>query len=369
MKRFLSVDVLRGFAVLLMILVNSIDGKVAYPILVHASWHGCTLADVVFPLFIFTVGASVVFAMTACRAKGLTNTEIISKVIKRALFLFAVGGLVNAFPNHLDGSPIRILGILQRIAICYFVAAILFLTTRPKTQFVIIVSLLVVYWLLMTQVPVPGYGVSQLTKEGNFASYIDRLLIPTRYLYHKLYDPEGLLSTLPAIATTLFGNLLGIWLMSARTQEEQFKGMVATGLVVLIMGWFWGLSFPINKALWSSSYVLWTGGIALLIFAFFYLLIEMQNLRKWCSPLALFGRHAMLVFVLHVLFLKLQVQLFVTNALNERVNLRSYFTTYLFPDAAPQHAALFYALTSVGFWFLVVFLVDKLIACQRSKEH
>lgn len=355
-QRLRSIDIFRGITVALMILVNSIDDQQAYHWLVHSSWNGCTLADLVFPFFIFIVGVSATLSIAAQRTKGLATSQISYKIIKRTAFLFLIGLLINAFPNHFDLASIRILGVLQRIAICYFFSALLFLTTSIRTQSIVIGSVLVLYWLAMTMIPVPEFGVNHLSMEGNLAAYIDRLLIPSNHLYTKAFDPEGLLSTIPAIATALLGNVLGAWLLTSKPKTCHLRGMVFTGVIVATWGWLWGLSFPINKTIWSSSYVLWTGGIALLVFSLCYWLIEIKNWRRWSKPFELFGKNAMAAFILHVLFLKFQATIFLSNPEGDFTNLRVFLTTHLFPHASLPNASLMYALTSVGFWLAIIAL-------------
>ncbi|MDF1826823.1 MAG: heparan-alpha-glucosaminide N-acetyltransferase domain-containing protein [Legionellaceae bacterium] len=360
-RRFLSIDIFRGLTVAMMILVNSIDDQQAYSWLRHSNWNGCTLADLVFPFFIFIVGMSGVLSITGLKNKGLTTRDILSKIIKRTAILFLIGLLINAFPNHFDLTSIRFLGVLQRIAICYFFASLLFLTCRVQTQIFIITSLLVAYWLIMILIPVPGYGVHNLTQEGNLAAYFDRLIIPAQHLYAKNFDPEGIFSTLPAIATALLGNLLSIWLLTPKPHTQRLYGMLLAGSVSMVLGWLWGFSFPINKTIWSSSYVLWTSGIALLVYALDYWCVEIRLWHRWLKPFEMFGKHALIAFVLHVLFLKLQAKLFVHTPEGGLINLRDFLTSHLFPHVALPHAALLYACASVAFWLMVIFAYDRAI--------
>lgn len=360
--RLLSLDVFRGITVALMILVNSPGNQTAYSWLDHSAWHGCTLADLVFPFFIFIVGVSTTFTLSKARAQNLGFKELFPKILKRSLLLFAVGLLLNAFPYHFDLSTIRVFGVLQRIAICYFVASVLFLTTRVSTQAIIMLFLVIGYWLIMTLIP--SYDLSP---QGNIAAYIDRMLFSAAHLYGKFFDPEGFLSTLPAIATALLGNLTGIWLLSAHNHNLKLAGMTIAGLFALLAGWVWGLYFPINKALWTSSYVLWTAGLALLVLAFCYWLIEMKALKKWARPFELFGLNAMLAYVLHVLFLKIQAIISLPRPDGSPGNLRLFITDHFFSWVSSSNASLLYACSYTLLWLLMIQLFAITVKSRRNK--
>ena len=265
---------------------DSMGNRSTFALLEHSIWNGCTLADLVFPFFVFIVGVSSVLTLAKQQAKGLSLTFLSRKIIKRTIFLFFIGLLLNAISLHVDWSTLRVLGVLQRIAICYFFTSILYLTTRLRTQAIIILLLLIGYWLALTLIPVPGYGTHQLTNDGNLAAYVDRLFISSGHLYGHTYDPEGLFSTLPAIATALLGNLLGAWLLSVDRPSKKLIVMVLAGVVMALTGWCWGFVFPINKTLWTSPYVLWTGGLAILTFALCYWLIEIKQWKKFLPGVA-----------------------------------------------------------------------------------
>lgn len=364
--RLLSLDVFRGITVALMILVNSPGNQTAYTWLDHSTWHGCTLADLVFPFFIFIVGVSSTFTLSKARDKNIPFQQLFLKILKRSVILFLIGLLLNAFPHHFDFATLRVFGVLQRIAICYFVASLLFLTTRVSTQAIIMMFLMVGYWWIMTRFSAPGYEVPNLTPEGNFAAYIDRLVFSSSHLYGKVFDPEGLLSTLPAIATTLLGNLTGSWLLSSRNSQQKLTGMTVAGFFALLTGWLWGLWFPINKSMWTSSYVLWTGGFALIFLAFCYWLIEMKTRSKWAKPFEIFGLNAMLAYVLHVLFLKIQAFISIPRADGSPGNLRLYITDHLFGWASSQNASLLYAVSYTILWLLVIVLFVKTSRNRRD---
>lgn len=356
-ERLLSLDVFRGLTIAGMILVNSPGNPTAYRQLEHSEWNGCTFTDVVFPFFVFIVGVSLAFSFSKRLERGEPPRALLSKVLQRTLIIFGLGLFLNGFPSyHL--STIRIPGVLQRIALCYLVSALLYLRTRVRTQAVIAAALLVGYWLAMTRIPVPGFGMGNLTREGNLAAYIDHLLLHG-HLYRPVYDPEGLLSTLPAVTTALLGNLTGVWLLSERSMNVKFRGMMAGGLALLIGGWEWGRRFPINKALWTSSYVLWTGGLALYVLGIYYWLIEINGWRAWSKPFQIFGVNAIAAYVLHIIFLKVQNLIHLPQPDGTPGNLRFYITQHLFGWASPLNASLLYALSYATFWLAVLWLLHR----------
>ena len=261
-----------------MVLVNNPGtwSSIYWP-LEHAAWNGWTPTDLVFPFFLFIVGVSITLAFARRVEEGSVKRDLYLKVIKRTAIIFGLGLFLNGFPYFQLGT-IRIAGVLQRIAICYLIASLIFLTTKVRTQLLIAIALLVVYCLVMTRLAAPGYAPGDLTKEGSIASFIDRVLLgPHIWKQGKVYDPEGLLSTFPAVATTLFGILTGHWLRSERPRIEKVVGMFVAGAVCVVLGWAWNPFFPINKSLWTSSYVLFTAGLALQFLALCYWLIDIKG--------------------------------------------------------------------------------------------
>lgn len=347
--RLRSLDVFRGLTIALMILVNSPGNQYGYAWLDHASWNGCTFADYVFPFFIFIVGLSTVFSLSKAHESGISDYELLPKILKRALLIFFIGLLLNAFPSHFDFTTLRVLGVLQRIAICYFFTAMLYLKTSVKTQCLVLTALLIGYWVIITQCSPAHY-----TAHNNFAAEMDRWLLTPDHLYTKTFDPEGVLSTLPAIATALLGNLTGIWLRAARTPLQLVKGLFAAGLILLGAGYLWGIWFPINKTLWTSSYVLWTGGAALLVFATCYRLIEIKGYVRWSVCFEIFGVNALVAYVLHVFFLKVQAMIYWTTSDGALVKLRPFITESCFGWTSLQNASLLYAISYTLLWLLVL---------------
>ncbi|KGP63589.1 membrane protein [Legionella norrlandica] len=357
-KRILSLDVFRGITIVLMILVNGQAALDPYPILEHAEWNGCSLADLVFPFFLFIVGLTSVISLRK-QIEEKSVSSLYAAVIERTIILFLLGLFLNVFPYPLDFSSIRIYGILQRIAVCYFVCTLIYLNTSIKTQSFIFVALLLGYWVLMTLVPVPGYGANQLTKVGSWVSYFDQLFFSSSRLYEKTYDPEGFLGTFPSIATTLSGVLTGNLLLSTGSKTKKFYLMSGAGFLFLLLGWLWGDSFPINKNLWTSSFVLWTSGMALLVFAFCFLMIDRLQIKKWSWFFKVFGMNALFAFVFHVILIKLQYAFRVTLSNGDVVSSIIFMKNYLFGGFSNHNAALLYSICFLFLNFLVVLILYK----------
>lgn len=351
-SRLRSLDVFRGITIAGMILVNSPGGPESYAPLDHAAWNGLTPTDLIFPFFVFIVGVSLVFSLQKRLAQGESTEALAQSILKRFLIIFGIGLLLNGFPYY-NLTTIRIPGVLQRIAFCYLAGGLLFLWTNTATQIGVLMGSLTLYWWLMTHIHVPGFGPGILTKEGSLASHLDRLLL-AGHLYRPEYDPEGLLSTLPAVGTVLIGTLTGLWLKSKGAPARKITGLIEAGVIFLLAGWRWGAVFPINKALWTSSYVLVTGGVALLFLAACYGIIEMRGWTGWAWPFEVFGLNAIAAYVLHVLFLKVQNKIPMALADGTVGNIRLYITEHLFsPWLSPKNASLAYASCYTLLWFVV----------------
>ena len=300
----MSVDLYRGLAVAGMILVdNPGSDDLAYWPIKHAEWNGWTPADFIFPSFVFLVGVSMVFSFAARLRRGESRRNILRHAFFRTLILIVIGLLVNVSPLiGLDVHTWRIYGVTQRIALCYFAAAILILWTNRRTQAIVLGACLVGYWVLLRFLPVPGFGVPGhaipfMDPERNVVAWLDRKLFPGR-LYNGARDPEGLLSTIPAIGTILMGVLTGDWLRSEKPAATKAFRMLSAGIPILIAGLVWNRWFPINKNLWTSSFVLLTGGFALIFLAFLYWALEIKQWRGlWTMPILVFGMNAIAGFV------------------------------------------------------------------------
>lgn len=297
-----------------MILVNNNgDEEHAFWPLKHAAWNGFTPTDLVFPTFLFLVGVSLVFATESRLARGVAKSAIFFNALRRTVILILLGLLVNSFPFFHLGT-MRFYGVLQRIAICYFIATILLLLDRGwRSKFAILIACLAGYWALMRFVNVPGYGVPTHTipindRDGNLGAYIDRALFSANHLYERVRDPEGLLSTLPAVGTILMGVLTGLWIRTTRPLAAKIRGIAGAGLLSVLLGVLWNPWFPINKKLWTSSYVLLAGGLSLLLLALTMFLvdrhpsgepdIERHRSFRLLFPFFVFGTNSIAAYVI-----------------------------------------------------------------------
>lgn len=296
--RLVSLDAFRGATIAFMILVNTPgDGRHVYAPLQHAEWHGWTPTDVVFPSFLWIVGVAMTLSMGRSLASGASRTHLLIHAMRRAAILFVLGVLVYVYPAFDLGTQ-RILGVLQRIAICYLIAAAIYLTTEIRGQLPWIAGLLTVYWLLMAFVPVPGYGPGRLDVEGNFAHYVDRLVLGAHnYRSTKTWDPEGIVSTLPAIATTLFGIMAGHILRLKRTLAERTTWLFVAGNLLIAAGLVCDHWLPINKKLWTTSFSLFMAGLDFVLFAIFLWLVDGQGYKRVVKPLVIMGMNAIVVYL------------------------------------------------------------------------
>lgn len=310
--RMLSLDVLRGLTIGFMIMVNNNgDGNLAYWAMKHAAWNGFTPTDLVFPTFLFLVGVSTVFSTQARLAQGATRQSIFVHTVRRTVILYLLGLVVNSFPFfHL--ATMRFYGVLPRIAICYFFVATLYLLAPGwKDKVALTVAALIGYWLLMRFVPVPGFGlpgrdVPLLDHDGNLVAWLDRQIFSAPHLYERTRDPEGLLSTLPALATALIGLLAGLWLRTRHTLQEKARGVVIAGISGIVLGGIWNIWFPINKKLWTSSYVLFAAGLSLVLLALSIWVVDIRGQKdadptlrsRRFMPLLVFGANAIVAYVL-----------------------------------------------------------------------
>jgi predicted acyltransferase len=300
--RVISVDVLRGFTIAFMILVNN-GNQYSYWPLKHAQWNGWTPTDMVFPTFLFLMGSAIIFSFRARLAKGGNPTSVIPHIFRRFVILYLLGLLVNTFPLF-NMHTLRIFGVLQRFAICYLVVSLFLLWShKVSVRVAAIVVILFAYWILMRFVPVPGAGVPVrdiplLHPDLNLAAWLDRFILPARRLYEGTRDPEGLLSTLPSLATAMLGTLTGEWLISSRSKVEKAWGMFGAGVAGFILAEIWNPWFPINKKLWTSSYVLLAAGWSLVLLAFCYWAIEIKGWKKgWTYPALVFGSNSIVAYV------------------------------------------------------------------------
>ena len=412
-KRLLSLDVFRGLTIAAMILVNNPGSwSTVYSPLLHADWHGCTPTDLVFPFFLFILGVAIPYAL----GKRLENNDnqwpIIQKILTRSAIIFGLGLFLAAFPHFgidpkmrgglmavlhyvavfmvmiavlfkeiyneyprlknflwvllgigilemvilgwgiYDFSRLRIPGVLQRIALVYLACGIIFLKTDWRKQLYILMGLLLLYWGLMTLIPVPGGYPPNLDPETNLGAWFDRTLLGNHlWSQSKTWDPEGLLSTLPAIGTGLLGVLTGHWLRQSQEEHTAYQkvaGMMVFGAFLIGLGLFWNLTFPINKKIWTSSYVLYSGGIGITMLGITYWLVDIQGYKKWIKPFVVFGTNAIFAYVLSGIIAKLFYSIKWTTDGDTTVTLGGWLYQNIFLTILPDYpASLAYAIMNV----------------------
>lgn len=355
-ERLGSLDVFRGITIAAMILVNNAgDWGKTYAPLLHAAWHGWTPTDLIFPFFLFAVGVAIPYASAGRLARsGGDRGPLHRQILRRTVVLFALGLFLSWFPFHtLDWSIARIPGVLQRIALVYLVTALAWLHLGTRARAVLAVILLACYWLAMTAVPVPGYGAGDLSPDANLAAWVDQQVLG-QHTWRKAPgpgDPEGLLSTLPAIASALAGLFAGDWLRSPRTQGEKLRGLLVSGGLATAAGLALAPWFPINKNLWTSTYVVFTTGLALLLLAVVYLLVDMKQRDGWARPFAIFGTNAIVAFFGSTLLAKIAILTKWTEPNGETVSLQAWLYRHSFGSWLPDYvASLAWALAYVVIW-------------------
>lgn len=351
--RLLSLDVFRGLTIAGMVLVNNQGNwSAVYPPLKHAEWHGWTPTDLIFPYFVFIVGVAIPLAFQKRVAAGGSQRDLYWKIARRSLLIFCIGMIVlQGFPYTLEKfSRIRVPGVLQRIALCYLFASLIYVTTKTRAQAMIAGALLLLYWLVLKTIPAPGYAAGDLSLEGSLASWIDRTLL-AGHTYKPLYDPEGLLSTVPAISTCLAGVLTGTWLQTKREPLDKVAGMFGIGAVCVMVGYLWHQVFPINKALWTSSYVVFTAGMALQLLALCYWAVDLKGWTRWTKPFVIFGVNALALFVFSGLLARVMTMISMTKLDGSRGNLQIFIYERLLASwLSPINASLGYALLYLLFW-------------------
>jgi predicted acyltransferase len=368
-QRLLSLDVFRGATVAAMILVNNPGSwSNIYPPLAHASWHGCTPTDLIFPFFLFIVGVSIAYAMGSKKLDPTTHKSTLIKASKRALTLFGLGLFLSLFPkvftNPIEAfSTVRIPGVLQRIGVVFIISAFIFLKNSEKNILKILVGLLVAYWAMMTFIPVPGVGYANLEKETNLGAWFDRLVLTEAHLWKsaKTWDPEGILSTIPAISSCLFGVLVGVYLRRKDiTDSVKVSWLFSIGILALLAGLVWDLQFPINKSLWTSSFVLYTGGWATILLSLTYWLIDINGYKKFTKPFVVYGVNAITVFFLSGLMPRIMSMIKVEMPDGKVVGSQTWlYDTFIVPYFSPLNASLVYAVLFILFWYVILWILYK----------
>ncbi|OKS88587.1 acyltransferase family protein [Mucilaginibacter polytrichastri] len=299
--RLLSLDIFRGFTMAAMILVNDPgDWAHIYPPLEHAVWNGCTPTDLIFPSFLFMAGVSIVYAMQGKKADTANHTKMLLHAFRRMVTLIIISWLIQLF-YHPSLSHLRFPGVLQRIAVVYFIATFLYLKSSQKALDWMLGISLVGYYIIMTFIPVPDGHAPNLEPETNMGAWIDRLVFTTNHLWasSKTWDPEGLLGVLPSVGTALFGMRVGTWIKRTdRDSNTKTAWLFTYGILAIVAGLIWDLFFPINKALWSSSYVLYAGGISTVGLTLAYWFIDVQGHKKLFWPFLVFGANSISAYIL-----------------------------------------------------------------------
>jgi predicted acyltransferase len=351
--RIQSVDFLRGLTVAGMILVNDPGSwEYIYSPLKHAEWNGCTPTDLIFPFFLFIVGISITYALKSVKSNP---QQAYGKLAKRTALLFLFGFFLNLFPEF-DFSTVRILGVLQRISLVFLISAWCFLQLNKKQILWTGGAILVLYWVLMCFVPNPAFATGMLEPGKNIGAWIDSLLLPGHmWKFTETWDPEGVLSTLPAIATGLSGVLTGLWLQSQADTHRKLIELFVVGCYLILAGLIWSLQFPINKSLWTSSYVLYTSGIALLLLGLVYWRIDIQQNHRYTKPFLVFGSNAIAVYMLSEILADVVVTIHIQGK-----SLKEIIVNTISVDFIPKEfSSLLFALLWLGMIYIPALILYR----------
>ncbi len=349
--RLVSLDAFRGAVMALMVLVNTPgDGHHTYAPLKHAEWDGWTPTDVVFPSFVWIVGMAITLSLGKRKAAGADRLELMRDVLRRAAIIYALGLFLYLFP-HFDFPHMRVLGVLQRIAICYLIASAIYLTTKVRGQLIWIAGLLSSYWLIMFYAPVPEFGAGHLDVQRNFAHYIDSIVLGAHnYRSTKTWDPEGIVSTLPAIATALFGILAGEIVALHERVSKRALWLAGAGVVLIAAGLFCDQWLPINKKLWTSSFALFMAGLDFTLFAGFLMAADGMGFKKYFQPLVIMGMNAITVYMASEL----------VDTLISMWGVRQWIYTNVFlPIASPENASLMFSICYVLSMFAIAYAMYR----------
>ncbi|MGI8508921.1 MAG: acyltransferase family protein [Gemmatimonadaceae bacterium] len=367
--RLLSLDVFRGLTIAGMLLVNNPGSWAAiYPPLEHAEWNGWTPTDVIFPFFLFIVGVTTHLSLTARRNRGATDRDIMLNVIRRGVIIVILGWLMAGFPYYplTRLTEIRLPGVLPRIGVAYIFGALLTMRTTLKQQIIILAVLLYGYWFVQTLVPVPGQheiGALLLHRpDATLSAWMDRTLLGGHlWINSKTWDPEGILSTIPSIGTVILGVFTGRWLTrSELPMAERLNGMFVAGAIGMMVGLMWNWSFPINKSLWTSSYVMFTAGMGCVALAVCVWLVDVHDIRWWTKPFVIFGTNPILAFVGSGVLARIIYSLIKVPYQGETVSLeeaiyKSVFASWL----DPRNASLAFAVMIVLFWLAILTILYR----------
>lgn len=349
-KRLISLDAFRGFTIMLMILVNN-PGSWSYvlPPLQHAEWHGCTPTDLVFPFFLFIMGVAMAFSFSRRFQESQNRRSIHKQILKRSFILIFLG-LFMAFYLKWDFNTLRFPGVLQRIGLCYLFASLIILNCKRKGQIIWTAGLLFGYWGLMTIIPFSGKGADVWLLGNNFAQYLDNILLEG-HMWKPDFDPEGLISTIPAIAQVLLGYFTGIWLKTDKEPLQKTNGMFITANIFLVIAIFWGIWMPVNKQLWTSSYVFYTTGLALHFLAISFWLIDIKGYSKYTKPFVIFGSNAILAYFCSSMTAKTLALWTFTKADGSQISLNGYiYESILRPIGGDWIGSLLFPILYITLW-------------------
>jgi predicted acyltransferase len=370
--RLTSLDVFRGITMATMILVNMASLGDTYPWLDHAPWHGLTIADLVFPFFLYIIGVAMAFSLAKYTSGNAPITKhVYWQIIRRSAILFGLGLILNnllwnysliepkIFP---DLEHLRIMGVLQRIGVAFLLSSIAILMLSERGIWILAIEILIGYWLILTFVPAFDNADGVFTKFGNFGAYIDRLIITPAHLHKgssSMSDPEGLFSTIPAVVNILFGYLTGAWLKrQSKISSRTSLNLLMFGLAALVIGLVWNGFFPINKKLWTSSFVLVTTGWGLISLAACYELVDVRKYTKWFKPFEIMGLNAIFIYVASIFLIKLLM----VNKIGTGDTAKSIYellNNQLFGWAGALNSGVLFAIATVLIWVGVSYLMYR----------
>jgi predicted acyltransferase len=366
-ERLLALDVFRGMTLIAMTVVNMPGyDRLTYAPLTHVRWNGWTIADLIFPFFIFIVGVAMPYSFAGRLARGESQRKLVGHILLRTAVLFAVGVFMNWYTNYMDGLPryhlanIRIFGALQRIALCYFFASLLYLKLKARGLAITATAILVLYFILLKFVPVPGHAAATLARDGNWVQYID-LHVMAGHLGSRTWESKGWLGTFPALANMLLGVLAGLYLRSSRPALEKVRGFLLAGNAGLLLGLIWSVWFPINQNLWTSSLVLFMSGMALVILACCYYLADVRKITGWTKPFVIVGVNSLFLWVLggdgsSVTNLQL-IKISLANG--TRVSLKTLIYNFLASWVGPVNGSELYAALWMALWLGILAVMYK----------
>lgn len=349
-QRLLSLDVFRGITILFMVLVNNAGGSVSYRELEHSQWNGWTFTDCVFPSFLWIVGVAITLSLGKRLKFGGSPRQMLPKIFRRTVILYVLGLLIYVYPT-MSISHQRLLGVLQRIAICYLISSLIYVYTGVRTQIAFILLLFACYWMMMALIPVPGYAAGNLSVEGNFAHYIDRMILGTHnYASTRSWDPEGIVSTLPAIGSTLLGVMAGHVLRLDLPITVRRNRLFLIGACLLIAGLLWSVWLPINKKLWTDSFATFMAGLDFLFLAALIWVVDERHFSRYVKPFVITGMNAIVVYI---------ASEFLSEFLDATSLHEAIYQKFFVPLASPVNASLLWALAFTALMYFISYVMYR----------